>query len=66
MLVFMFQEFMCSGVSRVSGFIYVGLKYVSLCFVLVFRVLGQKIRWIGFVYGVWCFGVIVRYSAVFP
>jgi len=34
-LVFMFQEFriqefMCSGVSRVSGFIYVGLKYVSL------------------------------------
>ena len=49
MLVFMFQEFriqefMCSGVSRVSGFIYVGLKYVSLCFELVFRVLGQKIR----------------------
>lgn len=27
---FRIQEFMCSGVSRVSGFIYVGLKYVSL------------------------------------
>jgi len=39
---FRIQEFMCSGVSRVSGFIYVGLKYVSLG--LSVRVLGQKIR----------------------
>jgi len=29
---FIFQEFMCSGVSRVSGFIYVGLKYVVFWF----------------------------------
>ena len=29
---FRIQEFMCSGVSRVSGFIYVGLKYVVFWF----------------------------------